>query len=101
MEELRDRGFAVQPIWRARGVRSSTSARYVAAEPARIRRGQRRPFLQYRGQLRVEYQLAKLFRRSSDELPDADARTDRAELRVGGDGHGRACRADPRAGRET
>ena len=44
----------------------------------------------------TQHQLAGLRRRNDDELPHADAGADRAELRLGGDGHGRADRADPR-----
>src|SRR2546422_1914128 len=45
--------------------------------------------VQYRRELRDEHQLAGLRRRGDHELPHPDARADRAELRFGGDGHGR------------
>ena len=48
-------------------------------------------------QLRHQHQLAGLRRRDDDELPDPDARPDGAELRLGGDRHGRAGGADPAA----
>ena len=46
-----------------------------------------------RGQFRHQHQLAGLRRRDDDELSDADARVDGAELRLGGHGHGGAGRA--------
>ena len=52
--------------------------------------------VQHRGELRHQYQLAGLRRRNHDELSHADARAHRAELRLGGDRHGGARRADPR-----
>ena len=52
--------------------------------------------VQHRDELHHQHQLAGLRRREHDELPDADARARRAELRVGGDRHGGAGRADSR-----
>ena len=67
-----------------------------AAQPAGLGRRLARLVVQHRGQLRHQHQLAGLRRRDDDELPHADARPDRAELRLGGDRHGGAGRADPR-----
>ena len=47
-------------------------------------------------QLRHEHQLAELRRRDDPELPDANARPDGAELRLGGHGHGHPGGDDPR-----
>ena len=47
-------------------------------------------------ELRHQHQLAGLRRRDDDELPHADAGADGAELRLGGDRHGGAGRADSR-----
>ena len=51
---------------------------------------------QHRRELRHQHELAGLRRRDHDEPPDADAGPHGPELRVGGDRHGGARRADPR-----
>ena len=73
-------------------------ARHAAAQSAALRRQQPRSGVQHGRQLCHQHQLARLRRRVDDELPDADARPDRAELRLGRDRHGSARRADPRPG---
>ena len=56
----------------------------------------RRFGVQHRDELRHQHQLAGLRRREHDELPHADARPRRAELRLRRVRHGRAGGADPR-----
>ena len=62
--------------------------------PAGPRRGLAGPGIQHRRQLRVQHELAIVWRRDDDELPHPDARPDRAELRLGGR---RAWRASSRS----
>ena len=64
--------------------------------PGGARRGVARFLLQHRGELRHQHQLAGLRRRVDDELPHADARARRAELRLRRDGHRGAGGAHPR-----
>ena len=65
-------------------------------QPAGDGGGQPRLVVQHRDQLRDQHQLAGLRRRGDDELPDADAGADGAELLLGGDRHRRRLGADPR-----
>ncbi len=62
----------------------SSGCRAFTAQPAGDGRSIAGPVAQYRRQLRDQHQLAKLRRRSDDELPDPDAGHDGAELYVGG-----------------
>ncbi len=68
------------------------------AQPAGVRCGIARLFVQHGSELRDEHQLAGLRWRIHDELPHADACADGAELRLRGHRHGGADRADPRPG---
>ena len=74
----------------------AAAAGRAAAESAGHGRGQRRLVVQHRHQLRHQHQLAGLRRRGDDELPDADAGADGAELRLGGHRHRRRGRPGPR-----
>ncbi len=69
---------------------SPASPRRSAAESRGFARRFARLVVQHGRQLRDEYELAGIRRRDDDELPHADARSDRAEFRLGGRGHGRA-----------
>ena len=80
--------LAVYALQRLQGI--------LPLNPQGLARGGAGLVLQHRGQLRHQHQLAGLRRRNDDELPHADAGADRAELRLGGHGHGRADRSDAR-----
>ena len=67
-----------------------------AAQPGRDGRGVAGPVVEHRRQLRHQHELAELRRRDDDELPHADGRARRAELRLRRVGHGRHGRAHPR-----
>ena len=96
LEALRGRGAAVQPARRAGRLRVAAPAGRAAAESAGLRCGVGRFVVQHGRQFRHQHQLAGLRRRIDDELPDADARARRAELRVGRDRNGGARRIHPR-----
>ena len=66
--------LAVYALQRLQGV--------LPLNPQGMARRQRRLVLQHRDQLRHQHQLAGLRRRDDDELPDADAGADGAELPV-------------------
>ena len=68
----------------------------AAAQSAGPGGGEPRLVVQHGDELRDQHELAGLRRRDDDELPHADARARRAELRLRRDRHGGARRADPR-----
>ena len=80
--------LAVYALQRIQGVLPLNPAGSARSPPDSV--------VQHRRELRDEHQLAGLRRRDHHELSHADARADRAELHVGGDGHGGRGRADPR-----
>ena len=75
---------------------------YPAAQPAGLRRDERAPGLQHGGVVRHQHQLAELRRRDDAVVLQPDGRPHRAELRLGGDRHGRrraaGARVRPRQG---
>ena len=87
---------AVQRARRAGRLCPAAAAGLAAAQSAGA--GQRQPGLglQHRHQLRHQHQLAGLWRRIDDELPDPDAGAGGAELPVGRHRHRRRHRPDPR-----
>ncbi|CAA9373833.1 MAG: Potassium-transporting ATPase A chain, partial [uncultured Phycisphaerae bacterium] len=96
--DVRRRPAAVQPARSAGRLRAAAGAAPAAAQPAGSGGGPAGPVVQHGRQLRDQHELAELLGRVVPELPDADARADRAELRVGRHRHGRARGARPRAG---
>ena len=74
------------PLQRRRASSSSTRSSACRASCRSTRRDcaavDARLVVQHRGQLRDEHELAELRRRDDDELPHADARAHRAELRL-------------------
>ena len=96
MDDLRQGDAGVQSVGICGGLRSATDAAAVAAESAEHGRRAARPGDEHGRQLRHEYELAELQRRDDVELSDANARFDRAELRVGGHGNGRVGGFDSR-----
>ena len=81
---------------RAGRLRPAAAAGRAAVQSAGVWRGVARLGLQHRDQLRHQHQLAGLWRRDHDELPDADAGADGAELPVRGHRHRRGDRAGAR-----
>ena len=78
-------------------LRAAAAAGHAAAQPARARpRCRREVAFNTAVSFATQHELAGVRRRDDDEPPHADAGADRAELRVGGDRHGGAGRADPR-----
>ena len=93
---LRVRARRLQRPRRPGRVRAAAPARRAAAEPGRPGRRRRRFVVQHRHQLRHQHQLAGLRRRIDDELSDADARADGAELLLRRHRHRRGLGAGPR-----
>ena len=98
LEDLCAGDAGIQRFGAAGGLCLAARSGVAAAQPAGSGCGVARFGVQHGGQLRQQYQLAGLRRRNDHELSDADGRADRAELRLGGDRHGDADRADSRAG---
>ena len=76
----------------ARAVRAPARAGRAAAQPRRTERRPPRPRVQHGGLVRDQHELAVLLARADDELPHADDRAGRAELRLGRGRHGRGGR---------
>ena len=72
----------------AGAVRAPARAGSPAAQPRRTERRAPRPRVQHGGLVRDQHELAVLLARADDELPDADDRAGRAELRLGRGRHG-------------
>ena len=96
MEDLCLDDAHLQPRRGPGGLRAPAPPGRATAEPRGARRRLAGLLVQHRRELRDEHQLAGLRRRIDHELSHADARADRPELHVGGVGHGRRGRADPR-----
>ena len=100
-QEMRWTQYALATLWFSLlGVLAVYALQRLQAvlplNPQNLAGGVARFFVQYGDQLRHEHQLAGLWRRIDDELPDPDARAHGAEFPFGGDRHGGADRADPR-----
>ncbi len=68
---------------------------YLPLNPQGLQRCDSRLVVEHSCQLCHKHELAGLRRRGHDELPVTNARSDRAELCLGRDGHGRVGRAHP------
>ena len=98
LEELRPRHADVQHARTVCRVPAPARPGIAPAESREPRRGRAAPGIQHGRQLRVQHQLAIVWRRDDAELPHADARPDGAELRLGRVRDGVPCRGHPRSG---
>ena len=96
MDDLRQGDARVQFAGLLGGLCPATDATFLAAESPGHGRRAARSGDEYGRQFRYEHQLAELRWRDDAELPDADARADCAELRVGRNGNGRIGGFDSR-----
>ena len=72
-----------------------TDAGVAAVESAEVRERGAGPGMEYGSVVHDEHELAIVFRRIDDELPDADGRPGVSQLRFGGGGHCAGHCADP------